>query len=39
MMSNLSLWGHLPNPVGDAEFNFFTWVDMFIFDENIFVYL
>ena len=39
MMSHVSLWGKLPKQIDDEELHFFTWVDIFPLEDNVFIYL
>ena len=39
MMSHVSSWEKLPNPIGDTGWQFFWWVDIFTFEEDVFISL
>ena len=39
MMPHVPSWGKSPNPIGDAGLKFVIWVDIFLFEDKIFVSL
>ena len=36
-ISHVYSWGQLPKPIGDEGLHFVTWVDVFTFEENVYV--